>query len=82
MKTSNQGEEPQRRKSSRVSVPSIKYPSSNYMTIIENGELENFNEIVSHKEKDMWMKVVQEEMKSLHISKLMSWFTFQRGRSI
>ena len=58
-------EEPQVRRSARGHHPSTRYPSSEYVTITEEGEPESFHEVQNHKEKAQWIKAMQEEMNSL-----------------
>ena len=53
------------RRTSRECQPSTRYPSLEYILIIDEGELESFQEVQSHKDKDCWIKVMQEEMNSL-----------------
>ena len=49
----------------REHQPSSRYPSSEYLLITNEGELESFREVQTHKEKDKWIKVMMEEMTSL-----------------
>ena len=58
-------EGPQLRQLTRERQPSIRYPSSEYILIVDEGEPESFQEIQSHKDKDCWIKAMQEEMNSL-----------------
>ena len=58
-------EEPQLRQTSREHKPSTRYPSSEYILIADEGEPESFQEVQSHKDKDYWIKSMQEEMNSL-----------------
>ena len=46
-----------------------RYPSFEYILLIDEGELECFQEVESHKDKQSWMKAMQEEMNSLHKNK-------------
>ena len=55
---------PQLRWSTRECQPSTRYPSLKYILITDEGELESFQEIQSHKNKDCWIKAMQEEMNS------------------
>ena len=45
--------------------PSTRYPSSEYILIVDEGEPESFKEVESHKDKDCWIKAMQKEMNSL-----------------
>ena len=56
---------PQLRRTTREHHPSIRYPSSKYILIADEGELESFQELQSHKDKDCWIKAIREEMNSL-----------------
>lgn len=47
-------------------MSSTKYPTSEYIKLIESGELETFNEAMTHMDKDKLLKVMQEEMNFLH----------------
>ena len=62
-----QGEEqPQPlRRSERPRVESRRYPSTEYVLISDEGEPESLKEVLSHPEKNQWMKAMQEEMESL-----------------
>ena len=62
----DQGQPTNVRRSAREPVPSTRYPSSEYVTITECGEPENFSEVKTHVEKEKWLKAIQDEMKSLH----------------
>ena len=57
--------EPQIRRTNRESRPSSKYPPSEHVLIIDEGEPENFQEVQTHADKVSWMKAMQEEMHSL-----------------
>ena len=58
-------EGPQLIRSTRECQPSTRYPSSEYILIADEGEPESFKEVQSHKDKDCWIKAMQEEMNSL-----------------
>ena len=49
-------EGPQLRRTTRGRQPSIRYPSSEYILIADEGELEIIQEVQSHKDKDCWIK--------------------------
>ena len=51
--------------STRERQPSTRYPSLEYILIADEGELESFQEIQSHKDKDCWIKAMREKMNSL-----------------
>ncbi|GKU96422.1 hypothetical protein SLEP1_g9661 [Rubroshorea leprosula] len=53
---------------------------SRRITNREEGEPENFKEILSHKDKDCWMKAIQEEMNSLHKSNTFELMELPKGR--
>ena len=57
------------RRSTRKRRPSTRYPSSEYILLTDEGEPECFQEVESHKDKQSWMKAMQEEMNSLHKNK-------------
>ncbi|GKV34500.1 hypothetical protein SLEP1_g42871 [Rubroshorea leprosula] len=75
-----QEEEPQLRRSTREHKPSARYSSSDYILITEEGELENFQEVQSHKDKDCWMKAMQDEMNSLHKNNTYELVELPKGR--
>ncbi|VFQ91846.1 unnamed protein product [Cuscuta campestris] len=62
---SPQVEEPILRRSTRVRQPSRLYPSSEYILLTDEGEPESLKEVLSHPDKDHWLKAMQEEMNSL-----------------
>ena len=49
--------------------PSTRYPSFEYILLTDEGEPKCFQEVDSHKDKQSQMKVMQEEMNSLHKNK-------------
>lgn len=57
--------EPQIRRSNREHRPSTRYPVSDYVLVTDEGEPECFEEVESHKDKQSWVKAMQEEMNSL-----------------
>jgi hypothetical protein len=59
-------EEPQVRRSTRERHPSTRYSTSEYVLITDEGEPESFQEVQSHKDKQIWMEAMHEEMNSLH----------------
>ncbi|GKU90504.1 hypothetical protein SLEP1_g4493 [Rubroshorea leprosula] len=71
---------PQLRRSTREHKPSIRYPNSNYLLITKEGEPENFHEVQSHKDKDYWMKAMQEKMNSLHKNNTYELVELPKGR--
>ena len=57
--------DPPRRRSSRDRQPSTKYPSSEYVLLTneflaDEGELETFEELQFHKEKQCWTQAMEE----------------------
>ena len=73
-------EEPQVRRSTRERHPSTRYPSSEYILLTDEGEPECFQEVESHKDKQNWMKVMQEEMNSLHKNKTYELVELLKGK--
>ena len=45
--------------------PLTRYLASNYILITDEGELESFQEVKTHKDKHEWMKTMQEKIHSL-----------------
>lgn len=54
------------RRSTRERRPSTWYPSDEYVTLIEGGELESYTEAVKGEHKQQWINAMNKEMKSLH----------------
>ena len=65
------------RRSAREPVPSTRYPSSEYVTITEN-----VSEVKAHVEKEKWLKVMQDEMKSLHDNHTYELVDLPKGKRI
>ena len=57
-------EGPWLRWTTRERQPSTRYPSSEYILIVDDGEPESFQAVQSHKDKDCWIKAMREEMNS------------------
>ena len=57
------------RRSIRERRPLTRYPFFEYILLTDEGELECFQEVESHKDKQSWIKAMQEEMNSLHKNK-------------
>ena len=74
--------EPQVRRSTRECRPSTKYPISEYTMINEEGELEIFQEVQSHKNKQSWLKVMHEEMNSLNKNKTYDLVELPKGKTV
>ena len=62
-------EEPHVRRSTRERHPLTRYPFSEYILLTDKGEPEYYQEVQFHKDKQSWMKAMQEEMNSLHKNK-------------
>ena len=73
-------EEPKVRRSTRERPPSTRNPSSEYILLIDKGEPECFQEVESHKDKQSWMKAMQEEMNSLHKNKTYKLVELPKGK--
>ncbi|KAJ9702980.1 hypothetical protein PVL29_004649 [Vitis rotundifolia] len=58
--------ETQLRRSTRERQPSRKYTSDEYLLLSDGEKLENYQEVLLHDEKKEWLRVMHEEMKSLH----------------
>ena len=59
-------EEPQVMRSTKDHCLSTRYPTSEYVLITNEGELESYQEVQSHKDKHSWMKAMHEEINYLH----------------
>ena len=57
--------EPRLRRSTRERQPSTRYSASEYVMLVDGGEPENYQEILSHENKGEWLSAMQNEMKSL-----------------
>lgn len=55
-----------RRSKRRRTMASSKYPKEDYITLIDNGEPQNFSEAMESIEKGEWIKAMEEEMSFLH----------------
>nr|KYP54197.1 Retrovirus-related Pol polyprotein from transposon TNT 1-94 [Cajanus cajan] len=56
----------QLRRSNRQRQPSTRYSSDEYVTLIDGGEPECFEEALESEEKQQWLDAMQDEMKSLY----------------
>ena len=68
------------RRTTKEHQPSTRYLSSEYILIADEGELESFQEIQSHKVKDCWIKAILEEMNSLWENETYELIEFPKGR--
>jgi len=57
--------DPPVRKNTRDCQPSARYFSSEYILLTDEGELESFEEVRSHKDKQCWIYAMEDEMNSL-----------------
>ena len=57
------------RRSTRERRPLTRYRFFEYIFLTDEGEPECFQEVKSHKDKQSWIKAMQEEMNSLHKNK-------------
>ena len=74
--------EPQVRRSTREHRPSTRYLTSEYTMITEEGELESFQEVQSHEDKQSWLKVMHEEMNSLNKNKTYDLVELPKGKKV
>ena len=74
--------EPQVRRSTREHRPSTRYLTSEYTMITEEGELESFQEVQSHEDKQSWLKVMHEEMNSLNKNKTYDLVELPKGKTV
>ena len=58
--------QPEPRRSTRIRQPSTKYSSDKYVTLTSDGEPQSFAEAMEMKEKEEWIKAMNEEITSLH----------------
>ena len=68
------------RRSTRECRPSTRYPSFEYILLVDEGKLECFQEVESHKDKQSKMKAMQEEMNSLHKNKTYELVELPKGK--
>jgi len=68
------------RRSERRRVSSSKYPGQDYITLTDNGEPHNFSEAMESIEKGEWIKVMEEEMSSLHENHTYDLVKLPKGR--
>ena len=57
--------EPPLRRSTKERQPSTRYPSTEYVMLIDGGEPETYQKAILHKSKKEWVKAMQEEVRSL-----------------
>ena len=55
----------QTRRSARARIPSTRYSESEYILLTDEGEPEDFQEAISHIDKENWLHPIHDEMKSL-----------------
>ena len=67
-------------RTSRKHQPSTRYPSLKYILIVDEEEPESFLEVQSHKDKDCWIKAMQEEMNSLWKNDTYKLTELEKGR--
>ena len=60
-------------RSTRQRYPSSHYSPNEYVLLTDAGEPECYEEDMEDKHKDKWIKVVQDEMKSLYENHILSW---------
>ena len=68
------------RRSTREHRPLIRYPSSEYILLTDEREPKCFQEVKSYKDKQSWMKAMQEEMNSLHKNKTYELVELPKGK--
>ena len=74
--------EPQVKRSTRKRRLSTKYPTSEYTMITEEGEPESFQEVQSHKDKQRWLKGINDEMNSLNKNKTYDLVEVPKGKKV
>ena len=74
--------EPQVRRSTRERHPTTRYPTSEYTMITEEKELESFQKVQSHKDKQSWLKAMHEEMNSLNKNKTYDLVELPKGKKV
>ena len=72
----------QPRRSTRERKSSIRYPSSDYVLISDEGEPENYYDVLNHKDKDDWIKAMHDEMNSLKKNNTFDLVELPKGRKI
>ncbi|CAN0905823.1 Retrovirus-related Pol polyprotein from transposon TNT 1-94, partial [Linum grandiflorum] len=70
------------RRSTRDRKPSTKYPSSEFILITEDGEPANYQEVLSHSEKDQWFDAMKEEMSSLKKNETYELVKLPKGKKV
>ena len=68
------------RKSSRLHKPPQRYPPSNYILLIDEGEPNCFQEACKVKHSKEWKKAMEEEMNSLLENKTWELVNLPKGR--
>ncbi|MCQ7416422.1 hypothetical protein NP118_23750, partial [Salmonella enterica] len=77
-----QVEDTQVRRSTRERKPSTRYPSSEFILVSEDGEPENYQEVLSHDEKDQWLDAMKEEMNSLKKNEIYKLVKPPKGKKV
>ena len=54
------------KRSTRERGPSTRYPSDEYVTLVDKGEPECYEEAMDSQQKEKWVDAMQDEMQSLH----------------
>lgn len=77
-----QTEEAQVRRSSRERRPSTKYSSSEFLLVTEEGVPDNYQEVLTHKEKDLWLDAMRDEMDSLKKNETYELVKLPKGKKV
>ena len=85
-----QGEQPpppeftvsQVRRSTREHRPSVRYSSSEYILLTDEGEPESFQEVQTHRDKCSWVQAMQDEMNSLYKNNTYGLVDLRKGRKV
>ncbi|CAL2270428.1 unnamed protein product [Prunus armeniaca] len=70
----------QPRRSTRVRRPPSRYSPNDYVLLIDGGELECYEEALTHDQQDEWLKAMHEEMQSLHENHTYDLVNLPKGR--
>lgn len=77
-----QTEEAQVRRSTRERRPSTKYSSSEFILITEESVPDNYQEVLTHKEKDLWLDAMRDEMDSLKKNETYELVKLPKGKKV
>lgn len=77
-----QVDDAQVRRSTREHKPSTRYPSTDYILVTADGEPESFQEVLSSRDKNLWLEAMKEEMDSLMKNQTFELVKLPKGKKL